>query len=153
MRLCICSALILLRRSRSMAALASGMFPVWQTGISCDEQGLNEDRSVWDTSNVTNMREMSQGAAAFNQPSGDWDVSKMANMKRMFHRASSFNQPLGDWDVSNNMVCMLLYGCSIEPENEPYRKSKGRKWWICAEWRVESGKCIYIRVVFNSIGQ
>ena len=34
-------------------------------------------------------------------PSGDWNTSKVTNMVNMFNGASSFNQPIGNWNVSS----------------------------------------------------
>ena len=66
--------------------------------------------SSWDTSEVTDMESMFEGAEAFNQPIGNWDVGKVTNMGTMFDGASSFNQPIGNWDVSNvtNMQGMFI---------------------------------------------
>ena len=57
--------------------------------------------SNWDTSRVTNMREMFYGASSFNQPLNKWNVSNVIFMAFMFEGASSFNQPLNNWNVSN----------------------------------------------------
>ena len=75
---------------------------------------FNNDISGWDTSSITNMSHMFQGASAFNQPIENWDVSSVTDMSYMFakkddefftaHDDSSpsvFNQPLNNWNVSN----------------------------------------------------
>lgn len=75
---------------------------------------FNNDISGWDTSSITNMSHMFQGASAFNQPIENWDVSNVTNMSYMFakkddelftaHDDSSpsvFNQPLNNWNVSS----------------------------------------------------
>ena len=76
----------------------------------------NGDISEWNTSNVTNMKEMFYEARKFNRPIGDWDVSKVTNMLWMFKFAVSFNQPIGDWDVSNvtNMWGMFYQAKSFD---------------------------------------
>ena len=56
--------------------------------------------NIRDTSKVTDMRRMFEGAKAFNQPIGNWDTSKVTNMAYMFTGASAFNQPIGNWDTS-----------------------------------------------------
>lgn len=61
---------------------------------------FNVDIRGWDTSNVTNMKEMFYGAEDFNQPIGGWNVSNVRTMQGMFKCATSFNQPLEDWDVA-----------------------------------------------------
>jgi len=60
---------------------------------------FNDDISAWNTSNVTNMESMFNGAKAFNQPIGEWRVDNVTNMSGMFARAAAFNQPLNDWRV------------------------------------------------------
>ena len=75
---------------------------------------FNNDISGWDTSSITNMSHMFQGAWAFNQPIENWDVSSVTDMSYMFSEAymdapfnqyvrssSVFNQPLNNWNVSN----------------------------------------------------
>lgn len=77
---------------------------------------FNNDISGWDTSSITNMSHMFQGASAFNQPIENWDVSNVTNMSYMFAEAdgkweltsadafpspSVFNQPLNNWNVSS----------------------------------------------------
>ena len=56
--------------------------------------GFNDDISQWDVSNVTNMRGMFSQASAFNQPLEQWNVGNVANMENMFYIAPAFNQPL-----------------------------------------------------------
>ena len=50
--------------------------------------------STWDTSKVTNMEFMFDGASSFNQPLNNWNVSNVEDMEGMFQNAISFNQPL-----------------------------------------------------------
>ena len=47
-----------------------------------------------DVSNVTNMKDMFQGADSFNQPLNSWDVSNVTTMESMFARNDGFNQDL-----------------------------------------------------------
>ena len=63
----------------------------------------------FDTSSVTDMSSMFEGAASFNQQIGSWNTSNVTNMSRMFYDATSFNQPLGSWNTSNvtDMGCMF----------------------------------------------
>lgn len=82
---------------------------------------FNNDISGWDTSSITNMSHMFQGASAFNQPIENWDVSNVTDMSYMFAEdnvdyaihyvpsPSVFNQPLNNWNVSNvtNMSYMF----------------------------------------------
>ena len=66
---------------------------------------------TWDTSKVTNMSGMFQGAESFNQPIGNWNVSNVTDMPWMFWGAEKFNQPIGNWDVSSvtDMYQMFAY--------------------------------------------
>ena len=70
---------------------------------------FNQDISDWDTSKVTDMRDMFNVATSFNQDISDWDTSKVTDMEDMFNGASAFNQSLSSWNVSlvTNMRQML----------------------------------------------
>ena len=81
-------------------------------------KSFNQPIGDWDTSNVTDMCYMFCGAESFNQPIGDWNTSKVTDMSEMFNGAESFNQPIGDWDTSNvtNMNGMFYAAFSF---NQP----------------------------------
>ncbi len=66
-----------------------------------NKASFNQNISSWDTSGVTTMQQMFQGAAAFNQDIGHWNTSSVTNMENMFVDASVFNQDIGDWDVGS----------------------------------------------------
>lgn len=53
----------------------------------------------WDTSKVTDMRNMFESATAFNQDISGWDTSKLQLTRNMFYLAPSFNQPIGKWNT------------------------------------------------------
>ena len=55
----------------------------------------------WNTSQVTDMRELFINYEEFNDNISEWDVSNVTNMSSMFYEASSFNQDISEWDVSN----------------------------------------------------
>ena len=82
------------------------------------EMSSLESVNLKDTSNVTNLSGMFDGAKSFNQPIGDWNTSNVTDMSHMFWRASSFNQPIGGWDTSNvkSMSEMFCYAKSF---NQP----------------------------------
>lgn len=63
--------------------------------------GLNQPIGSWDTSAVTTMRAMFSGIAAFNQDISAWDTSSVTTMREMFSGATAFNQPLNSWDTSS----------------------------------------------------
>ena len=67
--------------------------------------------SLWDTSNVTDMRSMFYNSYNFNQDIGGWDTSNVTDMSFMFCYAHKFNQDIGNWDTSNvtNMSWMFNY--------------------------------------------
>ena len=66
-----------------------------------DLENFNGDISKWNTSNVTNMFSMFDGATnTFNQPLDKWDVSNVTDMSYIFEEAKKFNQPLNNWNIS-----------------------------------------------------
>ena len=72
----------------------------------------NIDVSLWDVSNVTDMRCMFYECSYFNSDLSRWDVSKVREMAGMFCDCTDFNSDLSKWDVSNvtNMNNMF-YSC------------------------------------------
>ena len=62
---------------------------------------FNQDISGWDVSSVTDMCDMFDEASAFNGDISGWDVSSVTDMDFMFCEASSFNGDISDWDVSS----------------------------------------------------
>ena len=83
---------------------------------------FNGDISHWDTSSVTDMSSMFNGAQEFNQDIGSWDVGNVENMRFMFSGLliaigarivhMGFAQDIGNWDVSKvtNMSNMFQFG-------------------------------------------
>ena len=55
----------------------------------------------WDTSEITNMRELFKHKANFNGDISRWDVSSVTNMGGMLMGATSFNCDLSQWDVKH----------------------------------------------------
>ena len=70
----------------------------------------------WDTSEITDMRELFKDETTFNHDISNWDVSNVTDMSDMFNGASSFNQDIGGWNVSNvtNMSNMFYGASSID---------------------------------------
>lgn len=62
---------------------------------------FNGDISLWDTSNVKNMRSMFNTAKNFNYDISLWDVSNVNNMYCMFNNAYKFDCDISSWDVSS----------------------------------------------------
>ena len=78
---------------------------------------FNQNIGDWDVSKVTNMSNMFNDADAFNQDISGWDVSKATNMSNMFAHTAIFNQPIGGWDVSSvtNLSGMFQYSSFNQP--------------------------------------
>ena len=51
--------------------------------------------SSWDTSGVTDMSSLFEGAEKFNDDIGSWNTSNVTDMSEMFYCARSFNQDIG----------------------------------------------------------
>ena len=47
------------------------------------------------------MRNMFQGAIAFNENLGNWNTSAVTNMSGMFANARVFNRNIGNWNTSS----------------------------------------------------
>lgn len=79
---------------------------------------FNQDISMWDVSNVTNMVGMFFQATSFNQDLNNWNVSNVTDMGSMFEYASAFDQPLNNWNVSNvtNMSFMFKGATSFNQD-------------------------------------
>ena len=85
--------------------------------------GFNQDITAWDTSKVTSMKEMFQGATLFNQDlttdltssPTKWDVSKVGDMSHMFKgddpTNNVFNGNIDNWTVNQvtDMQSMFAY--------------------------------------------
>jgi len=70
---------------------------------------FNQDISVWDVSNVLNMKWMFFHAKNFNASIGSWNTSSVTNMQGVFQEAFAFNQNISSWDTSrvNSMHAMF----------------------------------------------
>ena len=78
-----------------------------------EASSFNQPLSSWQTTSVTDMKSMLDGAHTFNQPIGSWSTAAVTNMHAMFRHASVFNQPLGSWDMSAVVdVSYMFYGAS-----------------------------------------
>ena len=85
--------------NRKYAVTTYGHISTWDTSLITDMSNLfngassfNNDISKWNTSNVTNMFQMFKDAHAFNINIGQWDTSNVINMNKMFNNARAFNK-------------------------------------------------------------
>jgi surface protein len=80
---------------------------------------FNQDLNSWDTTNVTDMSGMFEGATAFNDgdvtlveaPGVGWDTTNVTDMNDMFEGDVAFDQDLGSWNISqvSNLADALDY--------------------------------------------
>ncbi|WP_375583664.1 MBG domain-containing protein [Cyclobacterium xiamenense] len=72
----------------------------------------------WNTSNVTDMSRMFEGAFTFNQDISNWDVGNVTNMFNMFYEAYAFDQDISSWNTSNvtNMTFMFREATSFNQD-------------------------------------
>jgi surface protein len=93
---------------------------------------FDEDIGRWNVGRVEDMSFMFNGATKFNQPLDKWDVSSVKNMGYMFQYAASFNQPLDKWDVSS---VKTMYGmfCGAAAFNQPLER------WAVADGTDKTG--------------
>ena len=66
---------------------------------------------------------------AFNQNIGAWDTSGVTTMHEMFDGASAFNQDIGDWAVHSVTV---ITGCSTKPR--PSTRTSAGAWMMAWTW-------------------
>jgi surface protein len=127
------SAVNLWCKDREAAELKYGHISQWDTSKVTNMKELfrynkdfNDDISRWNVANVTTMYAMFYGASSFNQPLEQWNVSNVTNMYGMFCCASSFDQPIEQWDVSNvtNMYGMFCCASSFDQPIEQWDVSK-----------------------------
>lgn len=103
--------------------------------------------SLWDTSNVTNMKGMFYRADSFNQPLGSWNTSKVTDMSYMFagdadfrtifnqdisswntalvqdmswmfYDNKEFNQPIGNWNTQNVRDMRRMFSGEVALQNK-----------------------------------
>ena len=74
----------------------------------------NIDISLWNVSNVTDMKYMFDDCQNFNSDLSKWDVSKVEDMFCMFRNCKRFNCDLNDWNTNKvkNYIWMF-YNCPI----------------------------------------
>ena len=89
----------------------------------------------WNTSRVTDMKELFKNADGFNDAIGCWDVSGVTTMKHMFYNAKAFNKPLKNWNVSNvNDMSAMFYFAETFNQNI-------NEWNVCKVTNMASMFC------------
>jgi len=79
---------------------------------------FNQDIGSWDVSNVTDMEAMFRDAVSFNQDIGSWNTTNVTSFYWMFSGASAFNQPIGDWNTENvTLMARMFFNAKVF--NEP----------------------------------
>jgi surface protein len=98
---------------------------------SCTSLTSAPSMALWDTSNVTNMFQMFQGAAAFNENIGSWNVANVTNMYAMFRMANAFNGTIGNWNVSNviEMSAMFTSAGSFNQDIGGWNTANVQRMW------------------------
>ena len=102
------------------AKLQYGPIASWDTSeitdmrdLFYDKAGFNEDISRWDVSNVTSLYCTFDGATSFNGDLSRWDVSNVTEMYGTFYGATSFNGDLTRWDVRQvTDMILTFYGAT-----------------------------------------
>ena len=75
-------------------------------------KNFNGDISMWDVSNVENMRWMFYQCKKFNCDLSRWNVSNVKDMEGTFNRCGVFNCDLSKWNVSNVLdMNYMFYNC------------------------------------------
>lgn len=68
---------------------------------------------TWDTSAVTTMADMFNGASGFDSDIAGWDTGRVTDMSRMFDNAVAFDQPLGTWDTGAVTAMDGMFGGAV----------------------------------------
>ena len=113
-------AVALWSTNESKAITKYGHISLWDTSNVTDmrlmfyyAKDFNQDIGKWDTSNVTTMSGMFSHAKEFNEDIGMWDTSNVTNMSEMFYYANNFNQDIGKWDTSNVTTMYGMFHSAI----------------------------------------
>jgi len=109
-------AVDLWQRNKLGADATYGPMSQWDTSQVTDMSRLFEgavdfnsnDLQSWDTSRVTSFSYIFAGCRTFNQPLNMWDLSSARNLEGMLNGAQTFNQYLttGGWQQTSNVTSM-----------------------------------------------
>ncbi len=96
--------------------------------------------SQWDTSQVTSMANMFQGAIQFNQDIGKWDISKVTNMTGMFAEVTlstqNYDRLLASWGSQ-----AVQFGVNFDAGSSKYSNKglDGRTKLLGKQWTITDG--------------
>lgn len=100
--------------------VAFGTFPIFNNGFS---SGTSYTWN-WNTSSVTNFREMFRNCTSMNGDIGGWDVSSATNMFRMLVSCTSFDQDISGWNINTSLstsssagMAQMLDNTNLSVEN------------------------------------
>jgi surface protein len=104
---------------------------------------VNQEIGSWDTSNVTDMREMFHGATAFNQEIGSWDTSNVTynTCVTTYHYFLLLSLLLVVVKVQSNDSCRRILGMVVFRTNTAYQR------WD--EARKNCGRIVKVAFVAN----
>lgn len=87
-----------------------------------DQEEFNEDLYDWDTSNVTDMYGMFQGASSLSDQNFlNWKTSKVTTMAHMFLYATNFCGFISSWDTSNVTDMSYMFSYATQFNNNLYQ--------------------------------
>ncbi|AYZ35713.1 BspA family leucine-rich repeat surface protein [Chryseobacterium indologenes] len=88
--------------------IGNNSFSNWNTSTITNMSGMfdgatlfNQNVGSWNTANVTNFSSVFSRTSAFNQNISSWNTASGTNFSAMFAGAAAFNQPLNSWNTSN----------------------------------------------------
>ena len=79
---------------------------------------FNQDISAWDVSQVTSMHSMFRGTTLFNQDINAWDTGNVTTMNAMFFTAVAFNSPVDNWDMGKVIDTRSMFEGGSNPFNQ-----------------------------------
>ena len=108
-----------------VAAIKYGHINKWNTSLVTnmkelfkDNEDFNDDISKWNVSSVTNMDSMFSFTTFDGDISG-WDVSSVTNMSLMFS-FTTFDGDISGWNVSSVTIMHHMFrDCPIQEEHKP----------------------------------
>ena len=108
------------------ASVKYGHISKWNTSMVTNMKELfshprkfNDDISKWNVRSVTNMSAMFYDSS-FNGDISGWDVSSVTTMSAMFH-ITPFNGDISGWQISDSCDTnnMFIYCSTIREEHKP----------------------------------